>query len=106
MKVLLVVEVRFGGVTMPCRILDLSRGGACVEGERRPAVGDSVALARGMLNARGTVTWIKGTRFGACFTEPLRATELLVQMSQSREAEASATAFRFGGDASAPSPSR
>lgn len=88
MKVLLSGEVRFAGLAGPCRVHDISRGGACVEAEQQPKVGGCIEFVRGVLEARGTVIWVQGRRFGISFAEPIRATELLVQMSHSRQAMA------------------
>lgn len=103
MKVLLSGEIRFGGAASACRVHDISRGGACLEVARPPAIGGRVEFVRGVLAARGTVAWVRGKRFGVSFAEPIRATDLLVQMSQSRQALE--PALRPGG-ATSPSPSR
>jgi hypothetical protein len=43
-------------------------------------------MRRGSLRTQGKIMWSRGKRFGVRFEEPIRATELLVQMSQSRSA--------------------
>ena len=44
-----------------------------------------MTLARGELLVEADVIWVRGIRFGLRFRQPLRATELLVQLSLSRE---------------------
>ncbi len=102
MKVLLAGELRGPRGPSACRITDLSRGGACVEVEVRFSIGEEVTLARGSLEVGGVVAWVSGRRCGLCFRTPIRATELLVQMSHSRQAAVSSGGRRASG----PSPSR
>lgn len=49
-------------------------------------MGEDIALKRGPLQVKGKIVWSRGKRFGLRFNEPIRATELLVQMSHSRAA--------------------
>lgn len=90
MKVLLTGEVSSPRGRSACRIVDISRGGACLDADQNHGIGDDVALRRGPLHVRGRIVWSRGRRFGVQFDCPIRATELLVQMSQSRIAAAGA----------------
>ena len=67
------------------QLRNLSRSGALGEALRPPQEGGRVMLARGELLVEADVMWVRGIRFGLRFREPLRATELLVQLSLSRE---------------------
>lgn len=89
MKVLLAGELGTPGGVVPCRLLDISRGGACMDAERPQRVGTAVALQRGPLSARGIVAWARGRRCGMRFDDPIRATDLFVQLSASRQAQGS-----------------
>jgi hypothetical protein len=84
MTVLLSGELRSRLGTSPCRIHDISRGGACLDADRTYAAGEKVTFVRGGLSVNGTVAWSRGRKFGITFDEPIRATDLLVQMSHSR----------------------
>ena len=86
MKVLLTGEVSSRRGLFACRVVDISRGGACLDAERAHETGEDVSFSRGSLQARGKIVWSRGKRFGVRFDEPIRATELLVQMSHSRTA--------------------
>ena len=86
MKVLLTGEMSSRRGAFSCRIVDISRGGACLEADRAHEVGEDVSMRRGSLRTQGKIMWSRGKRFGVRFEEPIRATELLVQMSQSRSA--------------------
>ena len=92
MKVLLSAELTVRGDRVACRIHDISRGGACLESEQPGRVGETIRLDRGSLAASGRISWVRGRRFGIMFDAPIRATELLVQMSHSRQASAGAEA--------------
>jgi len=85
MNVMLDGHVRSRRGTFPCRVHDLSRGGACVEAQVPHARGETVTVVRGGLEVKGTVAWSEGRRFGIYFDERIRATELLIQMSASRQ---------------------
>ena len=91
MKVLLTGEVSGRRGPVACRVVDISRGGACLDAERVHEVDEEVAFTRGTLQAKGRIVWSRGKRFGVRFHEPIRATELLVQMSHSRSAAQSTT---------------
>lgn len=67
-----------------CRLRDLSRGGACLESDAVLRSGDRVTFIRAALKVTGNVVWARGRRFGMRFDNPIRATDLLVQMSESR----------------------
>jgi hypothetical protein len=86
MKVLLTGEVSSRRGLFACRVVDISRGGACLDAERAHEIGEDVSFSRGSLEAKGKIVWSRGKRFGVRFDEPIRATELLVQMSHSRTA--------------------
>lgn len=75
-----------GGTT--CRVVDLSRGGACLELDSLIPPGREVVLHRGALQSKGVIVWLRGRRCGVRFERPLRATDLLVQMSQNRQVQA------------------
>lgn len=105
MKVLLSGEVRVRGASAACRVHDLSRGGACLESDRPGLVGDCIQFVRGQLTADGRIAWVRGRRFGIRFDIPIRATELLVQMSHNRQSQAAAEQ-QLISVAAVPSPSR
>jgi hypothetical protein len=86
MKVMLTAEVSSCRGPTVCRVLDISRGGACLDANSAHEVGEEVAFKRGTLQAKARIVWSRGKRFGIQFNEPIRATELLVQMSHSRAA--------------------
>lgn len=106
MKVLLTGELSSRRGAVPCRIVDISRGGACVDADRAHERGEQVCFSRGGLQAKGQIVWSRGRRFGIRFDEPIRATELFVQMSQSRTAARPAQGPRELSLAARPSPSR
>lgn len=78
-------DVRGRAGIATCLIHDISRGGACLEVGAPQRIGDRLTFARGSLCVDGVVAWVKGRRFGLRFEAPIRATELLVQMSHSRQ---------------------
>lgn len=86
MKVLLTGEVSSRRGSFACRVVDISRGGACLDTERAHEIGEDVSFSRGPLQVKGKIVWSRGKRFGVRFDDPIRATELLVQMSHSRTA--------------------
>ena len=86
MKVLLAAEMSSRRGAFACRIVDISRGGVCVDADRAHQVGEDVSFRRDGLDARGSIMWSRGRRFGVRFDQPIRATELLIQMSHSRAA--------------------
>jgi hypothetical protein len=69
---------------LPVRLRDLSRGGALGTCLRPPPAFSKVTLLRGALVIEARVAWAGGGRFGLEFVRPIRATELLVQLSLSR----------------------
>ena len=105
MKVLLAAELRTetGGTT--CRIIDLSRSGACLELDGPVAIGSEVTLQRGAMRTRGQVVWLRGRRCGVRFEEQIRATDLLVQMSESRKSQVTPEPLPLSAAAIALSPS-
>ena len=88
MKVLLIGELRSVRGSMGCRVLDISRGGACIDADRAHEVGEDVEFRRGPLNVSGKIVWSRGNRFGIRFDGTIRATDLLIQMSHSRAVQA------------------
>lgn len=88
MKVLLSGELRSRRGAIGCRLRDISRRGACLDADRAHEVGETVTFHRAPLTVTGTIAWSSGKRFGMSFDEPIRATELFVQMSHSRKAQA------------------
>ena len=85
MRVLLPAELRTETRNATCRVVDLSRGGACLELDSPVPPGREVILHSGAMRTSGKVMWLDGRRCGVRFHSPIRATELLVQMSQSRK---------------------
>jgi hypothetical protein len=69
---------------VPVRLLDLSRGGARGACPFPPPPLSIVTLVRGALAIEARVAWAGRGRFGLEFARPIRATELLVQLSLSR----------------------
>ncbi len=90
MKVLLTGELSSRRGEVACRIVDISRGGVSLDADRAHEVGEEICFRRGTLQAKGRIMWSRGKRFGIRFDEPIRATELLVQMSHSRTVTESA----------------
>ena len=84
MKVLLSGMLDSAHGAVPCLLRDLSRGGACLESQALVRDGERITFFRAALRVSGIVTWSQGNRFGMRFDDPIRATELLVQMSDSR----------------------
>jgi hypothetical protein len=76
--------LRAGEADLPVRLRDLSRGGALGTCMRPPAALSDVTLVRGALAIEARVAWAGRSRFGLEFARPIRATELLVQLSLSR----------------------
>ena len=101
MPVALPAELRTESGSASCRMVDLSRGGACLEIGSPILRGRAIVLHRDAMQANGVVVWLRGGRCGVRFDKPIRATDLLVQMSQSRKSQARAVS----GGASSPSPS-
>jgi hypothetical protein len=92
MKVLLSGELRSRRGPSGCRVHDISKGGACFDADRAHDVGETVTFNRGDFKVSGTIMWSRGRRFGIKFEQPIRATEIFVQISQSRQARAPAPA--------------
>lgn len=101
MAVALAAELRTESGSTSCRLVNLSRGGACVEVDSPILRGRQIVLHRGAMKAKGVVVWLRGDRCGVRFDQPIRATDLLVQMSQSRNSQARAVS----GGANSPSRS-
>ena len=105
MRVQLPAELRTETSRSQCRIVDLSRGGACLELGVPITLGRKVTLHSGALCRPGMVLWVDGRLCGVRFVEPIRATELLVQMSQSRKSSVGPAPIPFSGGASSRSRS-
>ena len=99
-------ELLGAGGRMACRIIDLSRSGVCIEAERPQPRGTRVSIRRGTLDAAGEITWTRGRRAGVRFDQPIRATELFLQLSDSRAEAQAASAPPLSPGATPPSPSR
>lgn len=56
-RLFLSAVIRFGAVSVPIRLRDLSAEGVRIEGKTLPEVGASAAISRGSLHASGTVIW-------------------------------------------------
>ena len=80
----LAAVLRGGAGDVPVRLRDLSRSGALGECPFPPPVLSAVTLLRGALAIEARVAWAGRCRFGLEFARPIRATELLVQLSLSR----------------------
>jgi hypothetical protein len=106
MKVLLTGEMSSRRGSFSCRVVDISRGGACIDADRAHERGEDVCFRRGGLQTKGKVVWSRGRRFGIRFDDPIRATELLVQMSHSRTATQPAAPPRGLSPSRSLSPSR
>jgi hypothetical protein len=76
--------LRGGEGDVPVRLRDLSRGGALGTCLCPPPALSKVTLVRGALAIEARVAWARRGRFGLEFARPIRATELLVQLSLSR----------------------
>jgi hypothetical protein len=87
MKVLLTGELSSRRGSFSCRVVDISRAGICLDADRAHEQGEDVCFRRGALEVKGTIAWSRGRRFGVRFDDPIRATELLIQMSHSRSAQ-------------------
>ena len=84
----LAAVLRGDGAELPVQLRDLSRGGALATCRHPPPVDSLVTLVRGALIIEARVAWAGRDRFGLEFARPIRATELLVQLSLSRAAPA------------------
>jgi len=80
----LAAVLRGGAEEVPVRLRDLSRGGALGECPFPPPALSAVTLLRGALAIEARVAWAGRGRFGLEFLQPIRATDLLVQLSLSR----------------------
>jgi len=84
----LAAKLRGEVAELPVRLRDLSRGGALATCPFPPPALSSVTLLRGALAIEARVVWAGRGRFGLEFIHPIRATELLVQLSLSRASPA------------------
>jgi hypothetical protein len=84
----LAATLRGEAAEVAVRLLDLSRSGALAACPRPPAVLSLVTLVRGALAIEARVAWAGRDRFGLEFASPIRATDLLVQLSLSRASPA------------------
>jgi hypothetical protein len=76
--------LRGAAAEVPVRLRDMSRGGALATCPFPPPALSSVTLVRGTLAIEARVAWAGRGRFGLEFVRPIRATELLIQLSLSR----------------------
>lgn len=76
--------LREGSSEHAVRLRDLSRGGALGTCHCPPPVLSKVTLVRGALAIEARVAWAGRSRFGLEFASPIRATDLLVQLSLNR----------------------
>jgi hypothetical protein len=105
MKVLLSGELRSRRGAVGCRVHDISKGGACLDADRSHDVGETVTFNRGTFKVSGKIVWSRGKRFGISFEEPIRATEIFVQISQSRQSAVPARPAPLSASARLPFPS-
>lgn len=84
----LAAMLRAGPEDLAVRLRDLSRGGALGTCLCPPPARSEVTLVRGALAIEAQVVWTVRGRFGLQFARPIRATELLVQLSLSRASPA------------------
>ncbi|HEX8640579.1 MAG TPA: PilZ domain-containing protein [Allosphingosinicella sp.] len=82
--VFLAATARNGTAAARVQLRNLSRSGALAEAPRPPAQASRVVLARDGLLVAAEVVWVSGMRFGLAFDQPIRATDLLLQLSQNR----------------------
>lgn len=80
--------IRTGAGAARVQLRNLSCSGAQAESLRPPGQGSRVTLTRDELIVEARVAWVSGIRFGLSFAQPIRATDLLVQLSRGREAAA------------------
>ena len=84
----LAAVLRGGAADFPVRLKDLSRRGALAHCLCPPAAASLVTLVRGEMEIEARVAWAGRGRFGLEFAAPIRATDLLVQLSMSRASPA------------------
>jgi hypothetical protein len=84
----LAATIRGDAADVPVRLRDLSRGGALGTCPFPPPALCCVTLLRGTLTIEARVAWTARGRFGLEFARPIRATELLIQLSLSRASPA------------------
>ena len=84
----LAAVVRGATADVPVRLRDLSRSGALGTCPCPPPVLSIVTLVRGALIVEARVAWSGRGRFGLHFAHPIRATDLLLQLSLSRASPA------------------
>jgi hypothetical protein len=64
-------------VSAPIKIRNMSPGGALIEGDALPAVGEQVCLRRGDLTAAGKVVWRRAGKAGLRFEGDIQVTRWL-----------------------------
>ena len=74
-------------------LLDISRTGACLEGEGLPEVGKDVILKCGAVDAFGSVIWALSGRCGVEFDEPISVKELMALRQVAAATEQSGTTW-------------
>jgi hypothetical protein len=88
--------VTTSGVPACAQVEDLSRGGARCQLAAPPPIGSQVELRVEGLVVQAIVCWTAGPRCGLQFLRPIRATDILIQVSRSRPgAETGPERIRF-----------
>ena len=88
--------VATAGMPACVQVEDLSRGGARCQLAAPPPVGSQVELRVEGLAVQAVVCWSAGLRCGLQFLRPIRATDILIQVSRSRPgAETGPERIRF-----------
>lgn len=83
--VLLAAKLKTSRGEIDVRLRNLSQTGALLEtAEIIPGVDSDVVFERGTTVVAGRVAWIKGSRFGLQFNEPIEESEVLVHVGPSR----------------------
>jgi hypothetical protein len=80
----LAAVLRGGAADVPVRLRNLSRGGALATCLCPPPALSTVTLLRGALAIEARVAWAGRDCFGLEFARPIRATDLLIQLSLNR----------------------
>ena len=70
-NVLMAAALEFAGMSMPVKLRNLSSDGALVEGEKLPVEGADITFKRQELSLTAKVIWVRGSRAGISFKDPL-----------------------------------
>jgi PilZ domain len=70
-NVLMAASLEVSGSSFPVKLRNLSSDGALIEGDALPIEGAEVRFCRLELNQAARVVWVRGTRAGLSFQEPL-----------------------------------